>query len=73
MNELLELALGAHGGLERWREVQTIDLKLSITGGLFRIKGFPEGLPNVSMHIEAQRESVKFRGQGGHAASPSAS
>jgi hypothetical protein len=48
MNELLELALSAHGGLERWREVQTIDLKLSITGGLFRIKGFPEGLPNVS-------------------------
>src|SRR4029077_9006057 len=60
MNELLELALSAHGGLERWREVQTIDLKLSITGGLFRIKGFPEGLPNVSMHIEAQRPAVNI-------------
>jgi hypothetical protein len=60
MNELLELALNAHGGLERWREVQTIDLKLSITGGLFRIKGFPEGLPNVSMHIEAQRPAVNI-------------
>lgn len=60
MNELLELVLSAHGGLERWREVQTIDLKLSITGGLFRIKGFPEGLPNVSMHIEAQRPAVNI-------------
>src|SRR5258708_13216428 len=60
MNELLELALSAHGGLERWREVQTIDLKLSITGGLFRIKGFPEGLPNVFMHIEAQRPAVNI-------------
>ena len=29
-----------------------------ITGGLFRIKGLPEGLPNVSMHIEAQRPAV---------------
>jgi hypothetical protein len=31
MSELLDLVLSAHGGLERWREVQTIDLKLSIT------------------------------------------
>ena len=58
MSELLDLVLSAHGCLERWREVQIIDLKLSTTGGLFRIKGFPEGLPNVSMHIQAQRPAV---------------
>jgi hypothetical protein len=27
-------------------------------GGLFRINGFPEGLPNVSMHIQAQRPAA---------------
>jgi len=58
VSELLDLVLNAHGGLERWHKVQTIELKLSITGGLFKIKGFPEGLPNVAMHIEVQSPAV---------------
>jgi hypothetical protein len=32
MNELLEFALEAHGGLENWRTVTSVDLKLSLKG-----------------------------------------
>ena len=32
MTKLLDLVLRAHGGLERWREVQRLDVRLSLTG-----------------------------------------
>jgi hypothetical protein len=58
MSDLLELAMKAHGGLDRWREIKTLDLRMTLTGGLFRIKGYPEGVPNVLMHIDTQRIAV---------------
>jgi hypothetical protein len=58
MSELLDLALQAHGGLERWSEVQSLDVHVSLTGGLYLIKGYPEGVPNVTMRIDARRPAV---------------
>ncbi len=57
MSELLDLALQAHGGLERWREVQSLDVRVSLTGGLYRLKGYPEGVPEappLSRDVTAQ-------------------
>jgi hypothetical protein len=42
MNELLELALSAHGGLDRWKRIRSIDVSLIISGQLLEVKGFPE-------------------------------
>jgi hypothetical protein len=39
MNELLDIVLQAHGGLDRWREVQSLDLRVprvSLTGSLYQ-------------------------------------
>src|SRR5258708_35694628 len=58
MSDLLELAMNAHGGLDRWREIKTLDLRMTLTGGLFRIKGYPEGRPNDLMHVDTQRIAV---------------
>ncbi len=58
MSELLDLALQAHGGLEHWREAQSLDVRVSLTGGLSHLKGFPEGVPNVNMRIDARRPAV---------------
>ncbi|MGB7664990.1 MAG: hypothetical protein WBL67_19825 [Nitrososphaeraceae archaeon] len=60
MSDLLDLVLAAHGGLERWREVRYLDVRLSASGGLFQIKGHPEGLHDVIMRIETQRPAVTF-------------
>ena len=57
MIPLLELALDAHGGLTRWHQVKSIDLKLSIGGQLWRAKGLPQGL-NVALHVEPSRKLV---------------
>ncbi len=40
MGDLLDLALEAYGGLERWHEIQSLDARLSLTGGLYRLKGY---------------------------------
>src|SRR6476620_9189246 len=54
-SSLLNRAVDAHGGLERWREVRYLDVRLSVSGGLFQIKGHPEGLHDVFMRIPTQR------------------
>ena len=57
MIPLLELALDAHGGLTRWRQVKSIDLKLSIGGQLWHAKGLPQGL-NAALHVEPSKHLV---------------
>jgi hypothetical protein len=39
MNELLELAIEAHGGLDRWNSLHTVAADLSIGGLLWSLKG----------------------------------
>lgn len=60
MSDLLELAVGAHGGMERWRDVNGLDFRLSLTGGLFRIKAHPHGLEDVAIHVDARQPSVSI-------------
>ena len=48
MKDLLTRALDAHGGLSRWREIEAFQLKASIGGGLWRLKGLPDGLRDVT-------------------------
>ena len=49
MTDLLEMAVAAHGGLERWSAVKTIDVDLSITGAVWYVKGRPNVLQNITM------------------------
>jgi hypothetical protein len=58
MSDLLQLALKSHGGLDRWRDVRSLDVRLSLTGGLYRLKGYPEGAPNATMRVDARRPAV---------------
>ena len=36
MNDLLAFAVEAHGGLDRWNAIKSIDIELSITGAIPR-------------------------------------
>lgn len=58
MSGLLDLALRAHGGFGRWHDVHSLDACVSPTGGLFRRKGYPEGVPDVTVRIDARRPAV---------------
>ena len=37
MNELLKLAVKAHGGLERWNKVKTVRVAASMTGAIWYV------------------------------------
>jgi hypothetical protein len=65
MNDLLKLAIDAHGGLERWRAVRRLDVGVSLTGALFRFKGQPQGLTDVVMSIDPHRPDVVVTPYGG--------
>jgi hypothetical protein len=58
MSELLDLALQAAGGLERWRQIRSLDVRVSVTGALYQIKGYPEGVPETTMRIDTRTPSV---------------
>jgi hypothetical protein len=45
--DLLDLALAGHGGLDRWREIETVTATITLKGPLFALKGRPEGLGGV--------------------------
>src|SRR2546429_9734617 len=58
MSDLLDLALKAHGGLDRWREVKRVDARVSLTGALYHLQGHPEGGPNVTVRNDTRRPAV---------------
>jgi hypothetical protein len=58
MNELLELAVEAHGGLDRWKAIKNIELELSITGAIWYLKSKPDVLKNITMRVDTNRELV---------------
>src|SRR5262249_48886335 len=67
MKDLLTRALEAHGGLSRWRAIEAFELKVSIGGGLWRLKGLPDGLRDVTLRIQAHRPIVTITPFGGEA------
>jgi hypothetical protein len=58
MNELLKLAVKAHGGLERWNKVKAIKVAASITGGIWWVKGKGDFLKNVVLTAETRNERL---------------
>src|SRR5271166_815006 len=65
MSGLLDLAINAHGGLERWNKVKAIKVGASITGAIWYVKGKGDFLKNVVLTAETRNErlTVDFPGQ----------
>jgi hypothetical protein len=58
MNELLKLAINAHGGLERWNKVKAIKVAASITGAIWWVKSKGDFLKNVVLTVETRKERL---------------
>lgn len=65
MTELLQIAVNAHGGMDRWNKVKAIKVAASITGAIWYVKGKPDVLKNVVLTAETRTERVivDFPGQ----------
>ena len=84
MNDLLDAAIAAHGGLDRWEQINTIAVDASITGAIWWVKGKGDALKDVRFEVDtrAERLAMDFVGQDkrsifepaprGHASAPTA-
>jgi hypothetical protein len=61
MSELRSLVIDAHGGIERWNKVKTIDGDMSITGALWARKGWPDALKDVHVTADARNQWISYR------------
>ncbi len=62
---LLDTAMEAHGGLERWGEIGSVRVEAAITGAVWHLKGRPDVLENVVITASTGRERLvmDFPGQ----------
>ena len=65
MNDLLARAVAAHGGLDRWDQVQSITVDASIAGALWDVKGKPAALKDIRFEVDTKRQllTMDFVGQ----------
>jgi hypothetical protein len=65
MNQLLNLAVKAYGGLERWNKVKSVKVTASITRAIWFVKSKGDVLKNVVMTVDtkAERLVADFPGQ----------
>ena len=56
---LLDKVLQAHGGLDAWKTVKRLDMKLTAKGPLFRLKHQPAGLHDVTLRIDPHSPRVE--------------
>ena len=65
MNDLLSTAIKAHGGMDRWSMVTSVEITASITGAIWHVKGKPDVLKSVVMTADTRSERLTtvFPGQ----------
>src|ERR1700679_2487006 len=65
MNDLLQTAVTAHGGLKRWNEINTIKVAAQITGAIWFVKSQGDYLKDIVMSVDTRKERMvtDFPGQ----------
>jgi hypothetical protein len=61
MSELRDLVIDAHGGIERWNKVNAIEGDMSITGAMWRRKGWPDVLKDTHVTADARDQWISYR------------
>ncbi|MBV9450284.1 MAG: hypothetical protein JO345_30785 [Streptosporangiaceae bacterium] len=64
MNDLLDRAVAAHGGLDRWNQVKSITFDVSITGAFWHLKGKGDALRDVRLEVNTRRQLVTMESAG---------
>ena len=57
---LLDKVLQAHGGLDAWKSVKWLDVKLTAKGALFQLKHQPAGLQDVTLRVAPHSPRVEI-------------
>jgi hypothetical protein len=60
MSDLLDLALDGHGGLELWEKLESVSATITVSGALFGLKGYPDGLGTTEVRADVSTPRVGF-------------
>ena len=60
MNDLLDLAISAHGGLEKWTSFSTLKAHLHVDGVVWTVKGKPGVFTDVHYHTDLHKQKAGF-------------
>lgn len=60
MSNLRDLVIDAHGGLDRWNKVKSIQGDMSITGLLWARKGWPDALKDVHVTVDTTSQLTSY-------------
>ncbi|HTZ28014.1 MAG TPA: hypothetical protein VMC83_28725 [Streptosporangiaceae bacterium] len=65
MNDLLNTAVAAHGGLDRWNQIRQVSFDASIAGAFWHLKGQGDALQDVRLEVDTTRQlvAIDFAGQ----------
>ncbi|MGF6770578.1 hypothetical protein P3T18_003057 [Paraburkholderia sp. GAS199] len=63
MDELLKIALQAHGGLQNWTRVQSTTALVKVGGSLWKLKGQPGMASEFTVNVDLRRQSVLIGGR----------
>lgn len=58
MSDLLESAVAAHGGMDRWKQVKSITVDAAIGGALWALKNQADALKDVRVEVDTGRERL---------------
>lgn len=60
MNDLLQLVITAHGGIEQWNRYQSLEAHLHVTGKVWAVKGKPDVFKDVHYHAKLREQITGF-------------
>ncbi|WP_328523542.1 hypothetical protein [Kribbella sp. NBC_00359] len=58
MNDLLATAVAAHGGLDRWNQIKTINVKAAISGAFWQLKGKADAMSDVRLEVDTTQQQL---------------
>ena len=60
MRDLLDVAMTAHGGWERWQQIDKLHVHMHSGGTVWQVKGWPEAYADVRCDVQAHRQHTEF-------------
>ncbi len=60
MSDLLDLAIAAHGGWERWQQLKALNAHVTIGGGIWPLKGWPDVFADARVSIDPHQQHIEY-------------
>lgn len=60
MSDLLDFAIAAHGGWERWQQIEELRAHIKVGGAIWHLKGWPDVYADTHTSVSAHHPHTEF-------------